>query len=182
MRAANTILRLLLAVGAVTGLVRLLSRRRPHLAGVDAVDLEAGFERSDMNARAVAALGVGLMAALAAIVLAASWIQLGLAGAPARTGAIVSEAAAPPDLSRAAPRLEAVSGETLARVRASERERLTTYAWVNRDDGIARIPIDVAMDMIVKRGLPSDPAGTGYSEETRPSDASSGRVEQRLRP
>ena len=182
MRAANTILRMLLAVGAVTGIIRLLSRRRPHLAGVDPVDLEAGFERSDMNARAVAALGVGLMATLAAIVLAASWILLELVGAPARIGAIVSEAAAPTNISRAVPRLETVSGETLARVRASDRERLNSYAWVNRDDGIARIPIDVAMEVIVQRGLPADPRGAVYSQETRPSDASSGRVEQRVRP
>ena len=182
MRAANTILRMLLAVGAVTGIIRLLSRRRPHLAGVDPVDLEAGFERSDMNAGAVAALGVGLMATLAVIVLAASWIQLELVGAPARTGAIVSEAAAPTNISRAVPRLETVSGETLARVRASDRERLNSYAWVNRDDGIARIPIDVAMEVIVQRGLPSDPRGAVHSQESRPSDASSGRVEQRVRP
>jgi hypothetical protein len=175
-------LRLLLAVGAVTGIVRLLFRRRTHLAGVDAVDLEAGFELSDMSARAVATLGVGLMATLAVIVLAASWIQLGLAGAPAQVGAIVSEAAAPTDVSPGEPRLEAVSGETLARVRASERERLNTYAWISRKDGIARVPIDVAMDLIVQRGLPTDPTGAGYSEETRPSDSSSGRVEQRLRP
>ena len=32
---------------------------------------------------------------------------------------------------------------------------LGTYAWINRDAGIARIPIDRAMELLLQRGLPT---------------------------
>lgn len=42
-----------------------------------------------------------------------------------------------------------------------EQEKvLTTYGWVDEQRGIARIPIDRAIDLIAERGLPTRPGGT----------------------
>lgn len=52
------------------------------------------------------------------------------------------------------PRLEPLPLAPRAALRASEDERLSSYGWVNQTGGVARIPIDRAMDLIVKTGVP----------------------------
>jgi hypothetical protein len=52
------------------------------------------------------------------------------------------------------PRLEAYPLAARLVLRAQEDEVLTTYGWVDKDRGIARIPIDRAMELVVERGLP----------------------------
>ena len=45
--------------------------------------------------------------------------------------------------------------------RLSSKEVLDSYGWVDPKSGIARIPIDRAMDLVVERGLPWHQPGTG---------------------
>jgi hypothetical protein len=40
-------------------------------------------------------------------------------------------------------------------MREDEEKKLTTYGWVNKDAGVARIPIDEAMKKLLEKGLPS---------------------------
>jgi len=47
--------------------------------------------------------------------------------------------------------------EDLARVRAIEERRLDRYGWVDRDRGIARIPITRAMALIAEGQGPAEP-------------------------
>ncbi|MFN7951169.1 MAG: hypothetical protein U0610_05555 [bacterium] len=53
-----------------------------------------------------------------------------------------------------APRLEPKIGETLAELRAHERERLGTYEWIDKSGGVVRIPIDRAIEVVASEGLP----------------------------
>ena len=48
-----------------------------------------------------------------------------------------------------APRLEADPAADLAAERAQQRQRLQSYHWVDRDAGIAQIPIERAMALLV---------------------------------
>jgi hypothetical protein len=57
------------------------------------------------------------------------------------------------------PRLQTQPRQDLNDLRAHEDEILTTYGWVDRNAGVARIPIDQAMKTLVERGLPAR-AGT----------------------
>jgi len=59
------------------------------------------------------------------------------------------------------PRLEVTPVLDLARERAAEDKILNSYGWVDQKAGIARIPIDKAMDFVVERGLPWQAPGTG---------------------
>ena len=45
--------------------------------------------------------------------------------------------------------------------RLSAKETLDSYGWVDQKAGIARIPIDKAMDLVAERGLPWKAPGTG---------------------
>ena len=53
-----------------------------------------------------------------------------------------------------APRLQVVPRVDLATLRDHERAESSSYGWIDRDAGIARIPIDRAIDIVAKRGLP----------------------------
>lgn len=57
------------------------------------------------------------------------------------------------------PRLIVKPGATLADLRAAEDRELNSYGWVDRSAGIARIPIDRAMQLLLERGLPDVGAG-----------------------
>lgn len=57
------------------------------------------------------------------------------------------------------PRLIVKPGATLADLRAAEDAELNSYGWVDRNAGIARIPIDRAMQLLLQRGLPDVGAG-----------------------
>jgi hypothetical protein len=78
----------------------------------------------------------------------------------------VTEAELPP-----APRLQMHPTEELQQVRAKEDAHLDHYAWVDRAQGIAQIPIDRAMDLWVKTYTP--PLAAGPASTNSPASAMS---------
>ncbi len=67
-----------------------------------------------------------------------------------------------------APQLQTDPRTDRARLEAAQKELLESYAWVDRDKGIARIPITRAMRLIVDKGLhafdPLDQPAAGTAE------------------
>jgi hypothetical protein len=55
------------------------------------------------------------------------------------------------------PRLERAPIADLQAVRAEEDRVLNSYGWVDPQKNVVRVPIDVAIDLLVKKGLPSRP-------------------------
>jgi hypothetical protein len=53
------------------------------------------------------------------------------------------------------PRLQVTPRDDLQELRRQEDAILNTYTWVDRDAGIVRIPIEVAMRLTLERGLPA---------------------------
>jgi hypothetical protein len=53
------------------------------------------------------------------------------------------------------------------RFREEQEKALETYSWENRTAGTVRVPIDVAMDLLVKKGLPVQ----GATPEAQPSSS-----------
>jgi hypothetical protein len=84
------------------------------------------------------------------------------------------------------PRLQATPKVYVRELRASEDEFLKSYGWVDPNQGIVRIPIEEAIAMVAKKGLPSravKPDGgldkNGYRE--LPVVSSSGRTKETIR-
>ena len=46
----------------------------------------------------------------------------------------------------------------------AQTERLNSYGWVDRSNGVVHIPIDRAMDLIIERGLPARTNGISGTE------------------
>jgi len=57
-----------------------------------------------------------------------------------------------------APALQIDPRADMARFRAEEQAELSSYGWIDRDKGVARIPIGRAMNKVVRDGIPGWPA------------------------
>lgn len=58
------------------------------------------------------------------------------------------------------PRLQPDPPREKGQLEAYEAQQLTTYDWVDKESGIARIPVDRAIDILASSGLPQN-AGSG---------------------
>jgi hypothetical protein len=116
---------------------------------------EPRFQQSDVNAWAVGKFAIALL--LLSIISLAGMFALfryfiSSSGGPLPSFVAKTEIDArkqPP-----APQLEVTEPLDLARQRAAEDRLLTTYGWVDRENGLVRIPIERAMDLVAQQGLP----------------------------
>lgn len=108
---------------------------------------ETRFEASDMNARAVGFVGLGLF-----VFLALAPFLLTLFYSPATKDVDRALSIRPPQ-----PELQLNPANDLAKLRAAKEDRLQSYGWVDREHGIIHIPIDRAMDTIAAQGIPDFP-------------------------
>ena len=109
----------------------------------------------DVNIRAVFRFGFWLAVGVVAVTLA----MLGLFRVlekKDRASDIVLSPSVAANLARTPPepRLEPLPLLPGQRLRAEEDTILTSYAWVDKKAGVARIPIDRALEILVQRGLP----------------------------
>ena len=113
-------------------------------------------EGSDVNVRGILIFGLGLFVTAAAIHVLVWLLFLYFAGREATRGATDYPLAAdqqtrvPPE-----PRLQTNPREDLRLLREQEDAILKSYGWVDRPAGVVRIPIEEAMKLTVRRGLPS---------------------------
>ena len=63
------------------------------------------------------------------------------------------EAASPQPADFPEPRLQTHQELDLEKVREEEDLKLRKAGWVNRQQGVVRVPVDVAIDVIAKRGV-----------------------------
>lgn len=78
-----------------------------------------------------------------------------------------------------APRLQTQPFKDVYLLRQSEALTLGSYAWVDRDNGVVRVPIQEAMRLTIERGLPTRPEGAHDGFTTVVQDSSSGRTTAR---
>jgi hypothetical protein len=124
-----------------------------------------GFEETDVNVVAVGKFAIALLlvilAAMALLVGVFKYFQ-SMDGGRAVS---VDPAKVFPQ-----PQLQKTPIPDLKAVRAAEDQVLNSYGWVDQQNGVARIPIAQAMEMVVQRGLPvraaAPPTAEGVSQPT----------------
>ena len=118
-----------------------------------------GYEKTDAQAGPTYRAGLYILGTmvLTALVLVPMYRFLGRREAaeqkPAATVLKPDAAAAAPVF----PKLVASEPAVLAEFRAQEDAFLASWGWVEKDKGIARMPIDAAMKIVSERGLPTFP-------------------------
>jgi hypothetical protein len=61
------------------------------------------------------------------------------------------------------PRLQAKPGADLRSYCSDQMQKLSTYGWVDQQNGVVRIPIDRAIDATIEHGLPARPETAAQS-------------------
>ncbi|MEX1139031.1 MAG: hypothetical protein WEF53_06820 [Bacteroidota bacterium] len=114
------------------------------------------YEVRDAHFRGLLYTGIGLLA-LIGLNLAISWMAYKyFEDSSAQPGEFPRTFATPKTVPPA-PVLQPNPHADLVKLRAREDSVLTGYAWVNQQAGVARIPIDRAMEMLLRQGLPARP-------------------------
>ncbi len=122
------------------------------------VDASAGWEKRDVNIR-----GLFQFAFWMAMVLLVTLVGMRFAFDSFKKneplGATASPMVKPTDrMLPPSPRLQALPHQELVDYCAAQQQEVNTYAWVNQESGVVRIPVDRAMELILARGLPTRPA------------------------
>lgn len=111
-------------------------------------------ETRDATVRYIVYFGIAMAVSVVAAFLV-SWgllrflehhQSLGSPASPLAKGRVLP----PPGL----PRLQAHPNQDLQKYLAREKEILDSYGWVDKKDGIVRIPIQRAMNILLQNGLP----------------------------
>ncbi len=130
------------------------------------------YEKRDVNVRQVTLFGVGLVVVIGIGAIVSMWFvfkYLAFRTTPGPPPSPLFEAQALPP----GPRLQATPAMDLKAHRAAEESRLHSYGWVDRNAGIVRIPVEQAMDLVAKKGLPYWPpsAADGVPPGANPRSA-----------
>ena len=117
----------------------------------------AGYERSDAQLKPLVLFAV----ALALVVAAALWIVSAMESGFERAHMSKSEAH-PLEGLRERPAGPALQSDPTMEIDEHERwesDLLGEYGWIDRENGVVRIPIERAMLLTVERGLPRPGSG-----------------------
>ena len=130
-----------------------MAENNPHLP--EAPGNGPGYETGDVNVWAVGKFAIVLVVIIA--------VSLGLLVGLFKYFQYRDQAnptAVSVDTSRfPEPRLQRTPIPDLREVHAGEDRMLNSYGWVDPQKDLVRVPIDVAIDMLAKKGLPSRPQG-----------------------
>ncbi len=157
---------------------------------------ETEFEREDLGTRGVFAFMIGL----AVIGVVIYFIIVGMysfldnyersrmatASPLETTKGAMSRVVTQADMDKAfkdngAPMLEVIEGVDLRKDLINQEDRLNSYGWVDEKAGVAHIPIERAMELIVQRKLPvypqgsADASGTAVGKAPAPKSAGEGQ-------
>jgi hypothetical protein len=129
---------------------------QPELTHRDLSQPEFWHEHRDVNVWAIGKFAIGLTLVAILAMGGLFWLyqfMLSQFGGKLQQTAVGFNADAryrPP-----APQLEETPAIDWQRQLEAEEHVLNTYGWVDRKDGIVRIPIGRAIDLLVQQGLPS---------------------------
>jgi hypothetical protein len=128
------------------------------MARHDIDDHVRGYQPYDDRIRPVVAfvawLAVGTLVVLGIAKLAHDHLAAGIRERSRAIHPLAAEREEPPE-----PRLQATPALDLARARAKEDERLSTYGWIDRQAGVVHLPIERAMELVAREGLPARKEG-----------------------
>ncbi len=130
---------------------------------------KTGFEREDLSTRGVFAfmIGLGIVGIVIYFIIVGMYTfldnyersQMTTASPLVTSKGAMSRVVTQADADRAfkdngAPLLEINEGVDLRKDLMSQENQLNSYGWVDEKAGVAHIPIDRAMELIVERKLP----------------------------
>jgi len=129
------------------------------MSGPGQENREVTYEREDVNARSSFWFGVWILVVMVVVALLVRPLYHMLAEeeAGSQPPAAYLPRAERGELEPPGPRLQVHPEADLAAFRSQEDEILGGYGWVDKEKGVARIPIEEAMRLVAEQGLPRFP-------------------------
>jgi hypothetical protein len=118
------------------------------------IDPQVGHELSDLRPGYIALFGIALTSVIVAAAVIASLLIHFKAAEHSRQETPVPRLAQEREATPG-PRLQVDANKDLRQMRAGEDTVLDSYGWVDKDSVIVRIPIQRAMEILAKKGLPA---------------------------
>ncbi len=106
-----------------------------------------GYEKQDVGFRFAMVFVSALIAAVVVVLIFLVWFYHLVAPAPPRQATTTRRL--PPG-----PVLQANPAVDMAKFRQREEQKVSSYGWVDRNAGIAKVPVQRAMETVAERGLP----------------------------
>ncbi|PYU36445.1 MAG: hypothetical protein DMG31_00985 [Acidobacteria bacterium] len=131
-----------------------------------------GYERSDASPRGLLYFALIMAAILAATSLSLIWLFKYFQKAE-NPGSFVAAPFAAERPLPPPPRVQPNPREDLQNYYQSQQNLLNSYGWIDRQNGIVRLPIDRAMELLLQRGLPirsaANPQNTPLPKNENPA-------------
>ncbi len=142
---------------------------------------ETEFEREDLGSRGIFAFMIGLAVSGAVIYFIIVGMldfldkyeksQMATASPLVTSTDPLSRVVTQADMDKTfkdngAPMLEVIEGIELRQDLINQENQLNSYGWVDEKTGVAHIPIERAMELIVQRGVAVYPQGSGAANTT----------------
>jgi hypothetical protein len=118
------------------------------------IDPQPGYELSDLRPGYIALFGIALTAVIVAAAVITSLLIHFKAAEQSRQETPVPRLAGEREATPG-PRLQVDANKELRQMRAAEDAALNSYGWVDKSSGSVRIPIERAMEILAKQGLPA---------------------------
>jgi hypothetical protein len=134
-----------------------------------------GYETRDANVRGV----FGFLTALSVVLAVASILCWGLFKYYSAGRASLTPTSPFSNIRQlpAGPQLQVNPRQDLLNFRAQQEHSLESYSWESKEDGTVRVPIERAMEILLKRGLPvapsassAEPSGQGEKSGAKGSE------------
>ncbi len=126
----------------------------------------AGYETRDVRASAILKFTIYLFLVTILVLFLMRLLYVGFARHEARQQPPPPIMRADPERQAPLPRLQVSATQDVVELKRSEAAVLSSYAWVDEPAGIARIPIEEAMQIALRKGYPvrgSEPPTQGAS-------------------
>lgn len=126
-----------------------MGESQPH-----AISTSQQTSRQDVSLRPILIFAAVLVGITGLTLLGMNWLFTSAMTRQARLDAPPAPMAQSASPLPPAPRLQVQPGQDWQQIQAQEEALLHSYSWVDESNGIVRIPITRAMELIVERGLP----------------------------
>lgn len=127
----------------------------PHVPPTDPLlekTTHAGYETKDVSIRGILWLAGGTSVGVIVVCLGL-WMLYGYYQALARSNDVLPSPLADAAAVAPGPRLQTNSARDYEAFRRAQEKQLTSYGWIDKQQGVVRIPVSQAMDLLAERGL-----------------------------
>lgn len=118
------------------------------------INADIRFERKDVNASVLAWIGAGIVVTAIILHVVLYGLYRMFDTGAARVGRIPATRMKAQPRTAVEPQLQVNPVADMKQLREMENRKLSSYGWVNKEQGVVRIPVEQAMKLIAERGLP----------------------------